>query len=55
MRLGYHSGFQVPRCPTCNKYMHDVVESTSDLCWTFKHCDSYWEVTYKKEGKKYVI
>lgn len=55
MKLGYKTGFQVPRCPACNKYMHTVVESTSDLVWTFKHCDTYWEITYVKQERKYVL
>lgn len=55
MKLGYHHGYQVPKCPKCGKYMHKSIGSTSNLCWTFKCCDTYWEVTYIKDGKKYVI
>jgi len=55
MKLGYKTGFQRPRCPTCNKYMHDPVQSMADLCWTFEHCGTYWEVTYVKQGRKYVL
>ncbi len=57
MKLGYSHGYQVPKCPKCNVYLHNPVESKSKLIWTFHclGCDTYWEVTYVKEGRKYVL
>ena len=55
MKLGYKHGYHVPKCPTCGKYMHNPIEGRSDLIWTFVCCDTYWEVTYVKKGRKYVI